>query len=247
MSSTTIRNNINLINSHIGELLKKQAGERKKEVDLNSKINDLHKRMISSSNQSTIQSYQRQIDTKSKELVRAQQGVANYHKKVTDKQKELARKQDQLTKELERESKKKQSEELKFLREKEKINKSELNNIRSYNSELAKQQNLFNDYSVSEEKLSSGEEEEYSLSELNELHHRIDAVLDKLEKLGFGQELIFNEIDDLKSKSKKVTKKDLKMMLIGKIVSFGAGKIDTDLAAQIFEEITLVDLTKLIQ
>ena len=37
------------------------------------------------------------------------------------------------------------------------------------------------------------------------------------------------------------------MMLIGKIISFGAGKIDTELAAEIFEEITKVDLTKLIE
>ena len=70
-------------------------------------------------------------------------------------------------------------------------------------------------------------------------------MLEKLEKLGYGQEIIFDEIEELKSKSKKISKKDLKMMLIGKIVSFGMGKIDTDLAAQIFEEITSVDLTKL--
>lgn len=247
MSATTYRNNINRINYQIADLLKKQAAERKKEVDLNSKINELSKRMVSSSNLSTMQSYQRQIDVKSKEMVRAQEKVADFHKKVTEKQKELSRNQGQLTKALETQNKKKQTEELKFLREKERINKAELSNLRSYNSELARQQNIFSDYSVSEENLASGDEEEYSLSELNELHQRIDSVLEKLDKLGLGQELIYNEIDDLKSKSKKVTKKDLKMMLIGKIVSFGAGNIGTDTAAQIFEEITKVDLTKLVQ
>ncbi|QKX07534.1 hypothetical protein HN014_04095 [Aquimarina sp. TRL1] len=88
---------------------------------------------------------------------------------------------------------------------------------------------------------------EYSLKELTELHQRIDSVLERLDKLGFGQEIIFEEIEELKGKSKKISKKDLKMMLIGKIVSFGMGKIDTELAAQIFEEITNVDLTKLIE
>lgn len=67
-----------------------------------------------------------------------------------------------------------------------------------------------------------------------------------MEKLGFGQEIIFDEIEELKTKSKKITKKDLKMMLIGKLVSFGVGKVDTETASQIFETITDVDLTKYI-
>ena len=247
MSVTNYRNNINRINGQIADLLKKQASEKKKEVDITSKINDLSRRIISSNSQSTKQSYQRQIDTKSKELIRANEKVADYHKKITNKQKELSRNQNQLTKALETENKKKQREDLNFLREKERINRSELSNLRSYNFELQKQQQIFTDYSVSEENLISGEDEEFSLNELNELHKRIDSVLKKLEKLGLGQEIIFNEIDELKTKSKKISKKDLKMMLVGKIVSFGAGKIDTDLAASIFEEITKVDLTKLLQ
>ena len=247
MSVTNYRNNINRINGQIADLLKKQTSEKKKEIDITSKINDLSRRITQSTNQSTIQSYQRQIDSKSKELIRASEKVADYHKKITDKQKELSRNQDQLTKALDAENKKKQREDLNFLREKERINRSELTNLRSYNSELQRQQQIFTDYSVPEENLASGEEEEFSLKELSELHDRIDSVLDKLEKLGLGQEIIFNEIDELKNKSKKISKKDLKMMLIGKIVSFGAGKINTDLAANIFEEITKVDLTKMIQ
>jgi hypothetical protein len=49
------------------------------------------------------------------------------------------------------------------------------------------------------------------------------------------------------SKSKKITKKDLKMMLIGKIVSFGVGTVDTETASQIFETITGIHLTKYIE
>ena len=149
-----------------------------------------------------------------------------------------------MTKAIDTATKKRQSKELNFLKEKEKINRSELSNIRNLNSEILRQQNIFENYQVPENLLTD-DDVDYSLKELTELHDRINSVLEKLEKLGYGQEIIFDEIEELKSKSKKISKKDLKMMLIGKIVSFGMGKIDTDLAAQIFEEITSVDLTKL--
>ncbi len=245
MSSTTYRNNINRINGQIADLKKKQTAERKKEVDLTSKINDLSRKMLTTKSNSTLQSYQRQIESKSKEMVRAGEKIADYHKKITDKNKELTRNQDSLTKEIDKETKKRQSNELNFLKEKERLNRSELNNIRNINSELQQQQFVFQNYTADKTDL-SGNDEEYDLNELADLHSRIDKVLAKLEKLGFGQEIIFDEIEELKSKSKKITKKDLKMMLIGKLVSFGVGKVDTETASQIFETITDVDLTKYI-
>lgn len=245
MSSTTSRNNINRINGQIAGLKKSQITERKKEVDLTSKINELSRKIASTKNLSTIQSYQRQIDSKSKELIRASEKVADFHKKITDKNKELTRNQDSLTKEIEKETKKRQTSELDFLKKKEQLNRSELTNIRSINSELQKQQIVFQDYTVEESDL-SGNDEEYTLKELADLHSRIDDILSKLEKLGYGQEIIFDEIEELKTKSKKITKKDLKMMLIGKIVSFGVGTVDTETASQIFETITDIHLTKYI-
>ena len=246
MSVSSYRNKVSQLNSQIADLMKKQVAERKKEVDLNSKINGLSKRAFSSKNLSTVQSYQRQIDSKSKELIRVSAKVADFEKKLADKRKELSRNQDYLTKAVDNESKKRQSQELSFLKEKERINRSELSNIRNLNSEIQRQQNIFDNYQVPESELTD-DDVDYSLKELTELHDRINSVLEKLEKLGFGQEIIFEEIEQLKGKSKKISKKDLKMMLIGKIVSFGMGKIDTELAAQIFEEITNVDLTKLIE
>lgn len=246
MSVSSYRNKVSQLNSQIADLMKKQTAERKKEVDLNSKINDLSKRMLSTKSISTAQSYQRQIDSKSKELIRVSTKVADFEKKLADKRKELSRNQDYLTKALDNETKKRQNQELNFLKEKEEINRSELSNIRNINHEIQRQQSIFQDYQVPESELTENDVE-YSLKELTELHQRIDSVLERLDKLGFGQEIIFEEIEELKGKSKKISKKDLKMMLIGKIVSFGMGKIDTDLAAQIFEEITNVDLTKLIE
>jgi hypothetical protein len=246
MSVSSYRNKVSQLNSQIADLMKKQTAERKKEVDLNSKINDLSKRMLSTKSISTAQSYQRQIDSKSKELIRVNTKVADFEKKLADKRKELSRNQDYLTKALDNETKKRQNQELNFLKEKERINRSELSNIRNINHEIQRQQSIFQDYQVPESELTENDVE-YSLIELTELHKRIDSVLERLDKLGFGQEIIFEEIEELKGKSKKISKKDLKMMLIGKIVSFGMGKIDTDLAAQICEEITSVDLTKLIE
>lgn len=246
MSSSTYRNNIIRINLAIADLLKKQAAVRKKEVDLNSKINGLSKKLVSAKTSSAIQNYQRQIDSKSKELIRAGEKVADYHKKIANKNKELSRNQDSLAKAIETEKNKIQSSELRFLKEKESLNRSEVNNIRSINLELEKQQSLFENYTVDESEL-TGNDEEYSLPELMDLHSRIDEVLSNLQKLGFGQEILFEEIEELKSKSKKITKKDLKMMLIGKLVSFSAGKIDTETASQIFETITNIHLTKYIE
>ncbi len=205
----------------------------------------MSRRIASSKSLSTIQSYQRQIDSKSKDLIRAGQKVADYHKKITDKNKELTRNQTSLTREVDKETKKRQTNELNFLKEKKRLNRSELSNIRNMNSELERQQFVFNDYTVPENEL-TGNDNEYNLKELTDLHSRIDNVLTKLEKLGFGQEIIFDEIEELKSKSKKITKKDLKMMLIGKIVSFGVGKVDSETASDIFETITEINLTKYI-
>src|SRR5690554_2261369 len=96
MSVSNYRNKVSQINSQIADLMKKQVAERKKEGDLNSKINDLSKKAFSSKNLSTIQSYQRQIDTKSKELNRVSAKVADFEKKLADKRKELSRNQDYL-------------------------------------------------------------------------------------------------------------------------------------------------------
>src|SRR5690606_49208 len=132
-----------------------------------------------------------------------------------------------------------------FLRTKESYNRNELNNIQRLNSELEKQQFIFQDHSVSVEDIAK-DDEEFNMNELIELHSKIDDVLERLEKLGLGQEIIFEEIESLKTKSKKISKKDLKLILIGQLVSFGSGVIDTETASQIFEQLTDVQLSNLI-
>ena len=41
--------------------------------------------------------------------------------------------------------------------------------------------------------------DEFSVKEESELHNKLNDILDKLEKQGFGQQIIFEEIEDLKN------------------------------------------------
>lgn len=71
--------------------------------------------------------------------------------------------------------------------------------------------------------------------EIESLEKRIDEVLAKLDQLGLGQEIIFDEIDSLKSKSRRLTKKDFGVILVGQLVAFGSSTIDKQLMNQIIE------------
>ena len=143
MSTTTYTSNINRINLSIADLLKKQNSERKKATELSSKILGLRGKLASSKNPSSAKSIQRQIDGKEKELNRVNDKIADYHKKVTIKNKELQRNENSLKKEIEKELKKNQTTELDFLKEKEHLNRSEINNIRTINYEREKRQSHF--------------------------------------------------------------------------------------------------------
>lgn len=245
MSTNTYRSNITRLQGQIADIKKKETAERKKEVDLLSKINNLSRQLTTSKSTSSIQSLQRQLETKSKEQVSIQTKITDFQKQIANKQKEIDRNQINLSRAVDQETKKRQNDELSFLRTKESYNRNELTNIQRLNSELEKQQFIFQNHSVSVEDITKNDEE-YSINELIDLHSKIDNVLEKLEKLGMGQEIIFEEIEGLKGKSKKISKKDLKLILIGQLVSFGSGVIDTETASQIFEQLTDVQLSNLI-
>jgi len=61
--------------------------------------------------------------------------------------------------------------------------------------------------------------------QISELHEKVDSVLNRLEVLGYGQEIIFNEIEELKAVSSKISMKDFKLLLLGKMVAFGESKL----------------------
>lgn len=72
---------------------------------------------------------------------------------------------------------------------------------------------------------------------LKDLNKKVDAILEKLTELGYGEEIIFDEIQELKTKGKKISLKDFKLLLIGKLVALGAGKL--------LNEKTVEDILKL--
>ncbi|MFD0991339.1 hypothetical protein ACFQ1R_14625 [Mariniflexile jejuense] len=71
-------------------------------------------------------------------------------------------------------------------------------------------------------------------------NEKIDKVLKKLEELGFGQEIIFNEIEELRGLSKKLNKKTWSQVIKGKVMDLALSElISKDIATFIYE--SLVD------
>lgn len=67
---------------------------------------------------------------------------------------------------------------------------------------------------------------------------KIDILLKKLEELGYGQEIIFNEIDELRDLSKKLSKKSWSQLIKGKVVDLAISNlIDKNIATFIYESL----------
>ena len=74
----------------------------------------------------------------------------------------------------------------------------------------------------------------------SDINVKIDLVLLQLEKLGFGQEIIFNEIEELRGLSKKLNKKTWSQVIKRKVVDLALSElISKDVASFIYE--SLVD------
>lgn len=246
MSTTNIIQAIKRLSNQIATLSTKQTDAYKKEVDKEKQINALAKRLATSKSPSAIQSIRNQIVTKQKELIRARDGKVKIEKEISRLKTQLFNEQDKLSKTQQQENDKSQKKELQFLKEKDRLNARELLHVRQLNSELAHQQTLFEDYAVPQGE-QAAKDEEFSLDDLVKLHERIDSILEQLTRLGFGQEIIFDEIEALKNKALKVSKKDLGLILIGQLVSFGSGLIDHKFAAEIYQKVTGIVLKKALE
>jgi len=72
-----------------------------------------------------------------------------------------------------------------------------------------------------------------------ELDRKIDEVKNELWKLGLGQEIIFEELEELKSLYTKVDKKTWGQVLKGKLIDLGLSElISTDTMNFIYKELT---------
>ncbi|WP_179354713.1 hypothetical protein [Winogradskyella vidalii] len=91
-----------------------------------------------------------------------------------------------------------------------------------------------------EEKRKKTEPNYQSISDDKEtIELKIDELLKKLEKLGFGQQIIFDELDELKDLYSTLNKKNWGELVKGKIVDLGLSQaINEDMMKLIYEHIT---------
>lgn len=81
-----------------------------------------------------------------------------------------------------------------------------------------------------------------------QLNQKLDNVLAELTKLGLGQEVIFNEIEELRSLQHKLSKKSWAQLLKGKLIDMAVGKVlSKEMASTVYgylvkSEFKLLDL-----
>lgn len=73
----------------------------------------------------------------------------------------------------------------------------------------------------------------------NEMNERVDEILEKLKKLGYGQEIIFDEIQELKELYGKLNKKIWGQVVKGKLIDLALAKlVENDTISYIYEKLT---------
>lgn len=78
------------------------------------------------------------------------------------------------------------------------------------------------------------------------LNKKLDDVLERLTKLGFGQEIIFEEIEELRNLQEKLSKKSWGQLLKGKLIDLALDKvISTEAAKIVYEYLTNGDFNLL--
>lgn len=114
--------------------------------------------------------------------------------------------------------------------------KGYINTLSSYSFSYA--QLTVKGASYVERKLKSKDKEKVKKRE-ELLNKKVDEVLNKLETLGYGQEIIFEEIEELKSLSGKLKQKTWVQLLKGKVLDLVIDKIvDNDTANYIFNTLS---------
>ncbi len=99
-----------------------------------------------------------------------------------------------------------------------------------------------------EEIISEGSElngDKYSKEELKNINLKIDSILEFLEKLDQGHEIIFDEIESLRADAQKFSKKDFKSMVLGKLFNLGIdGLLSKDHISEILKTLIGDDFNK---
>ncbi|RBN49479.1 hypothetical protein [Flavobacterium psychrolimnae] len=72
-----------------------------------------------------------------------------------------------------------------------------------------------------------------------EINERVDEIIEKLTKLGYGQEIIFDEIQELKELYTTLNKKNWGQLVKGKVVDLALSKlVENDTLSYIYEKLT---------
>ena len=76
-----------------------------------------------------------------------------------------------------------------------------------------------------------------------DLNDRIDEVIERLTKLGYGQEILFEELEELKELHAKLSKKAWGQVLKGKLIDLGLEKVlDSDAMELAYKKLTETNL-----
>lgn len=82
-------------------------------------------------------------------------------------------------------------------------------------------------------------EEEFNSEQKSELHNSINEIKDKLTKLGFGQQIIFDELDELKEHL-NLGKKNWFQLLKGKLFDLTVNKtLEETVVKEIYEQLSV--------
>ena len=95
---------------------------------------------------------------------------------------------------------------------------------------------------------SSSEEIMFTSEELKKINLRIESILETIEKLDVGHEIIYDEIESLRADAQKLSKKDFKSMAIGKLLSLGLdGLLDKNIVSECLHNLIGNDFIKYLE
>ncbi|MFC6098360.1 hypothetical protein ACFPVY_17060 [Flavobacterium qiangtangense] len=73
----------------------------------------------------------------------------------------------------------------------------------------------------------------------NEINHKIDEIIQELNKLGLGQEIIFDELSEMKDLYERLDKKNWGQLLKGKLIDLGLSQaVSIEVLNLIYKELT---------
>lgn len=222
-------------------------------LTIRKKISALEQQIARTTSASTLSSYRSQLSSRHTELVRANTALSTARKKVavmqstaTEKREKLlaaeraeSKTQEEQRKKFDQATKKQRDEDARFAKQQETALGRQLVAHRAINAETRRSGSAFG-ARIAEtpwERIAD-EDTIYSYDEAGEVRQRIEEVLKRLEDLGQGQSRLFDEIESLKDKANKVSRKDLRLLTVGTLMSYGSGVVDPANLVNFFTMIT---------